>query len=74
MGTIESNLADLRESRGWSLRQLSRMTGIAISTLSEYERGLRTPWLDDIPKLREAFGEPVHFYINVTPATKKGTV
>lgn len=74
MGRMSTNLPDLRKASGWSLRDLKRITGIPISTLSEYERGIRTPWNDDIPKLKDAFGEPVHFWINVSPATraKKG--
>lgn len=74
MVSMKSNLKDLRESRKWSLRDLEAITGIPISTLSEYERGIRTPWNDDIPKLKDAFGEPVHFFFNVSPVTraKKG--
>jgi len=70
MGRMSTNLLELRESRGWSLRDVSKMTGIPISSLSEYERGLHIPWDDHIAKLSEVFGTPVEFSIPVSPVKR----
>lgn len=70
MGKLRSNLLELRKARTWTLRELAVRTGIPISTLSEYERGIRVPWNDDIPKLAEVFGTPVHFSIPVSPVKR----
>ncbi len=36
-------LSDLRRSKGWTLSEVSKMTGVAISTLSKIENGQTQP-------------------------------
>lgn len=70
MGRMSTNLKELRVGRRWSLRDVSKMTGIPISSLSEYERGLHIPWDDHIAKLSEVFGTPVTFSHPVNPINR----
>lgn len=41
VGTTGRNIRQLREARNWSLTELSKKSGLAISTLSELENGHR---------------------------------
>lgn len=51
---LGSRIRTLRTARGWTQRQLGRRTGIDSSRLSRTERGLVSPTLVEIRRLREA--------------------
>lgn len=61
----------LREKRGWSLDELSRRVGVAKSTLSRYENGLREFPINDIGKYADVFGVTVEYLLGIEPETKR---
>ncbi|MBA7693799.1 hypothetical protein ES703_102388 [subsurface metagenome] len=56
MANLGEELKERREARNLSLRQLSRMTGVHITTLSHYERGERFPSGRILWRLAEPLG------------------
>jgi serine-type D-Ala-D-Ala carboxypeptidase/endopeptidase len=48
-----------RKVRGWTLKDLSTLTGIAFQTLSQYERGLTDPPSSKLLCLAQALGVEV---------------
>lgn len=56
---MKNRLKELREEQGLSLRELSDATGMANSTLSQYETGRREPKLKTWEKLAD------YFYVSV---------
>lgn len=50
---MKNRLKELREEQGLSLRELSDATGMANSTLSQYETGRREPKLKTWEKLAQ---------------------
>lgn len=53
---INDQLKLARQQRGWTLDALSSVTGIAVSSLSEFETGKREPRLVHLEKLAKAYG------------------
>lgn len=52
-------LRETRQSLGLTLTQASRLTGLAVATLSEYETGKHLPSARSIRKLAEAYDTPL---------------
>ena len=52
-------LKRLREARKLSLSQLSKLTGISKTTLSDLENGLRVPHQSQLEKLAQVLGVTV---------------
>jgi transcriptional regulator with XRE-family HTH domain len=48
------------ESKGWSLRELSRRTGIAVSNLSQYLNHKNSPGADQMERILSALGSVAH--------------
>jgi transcriptional regulator with XRE-family HTH domain len=48
-------LHDLRVSRGWTLAELEDKSGVALSSLSAYERGTRQPSLDALIRILDTY-------------------
>ncbi len=53
--TTDTTLRQLRESKGWTLIDACRYSGVAPIRLSEYERGLRKPSNKTLMKLSLAY-------------------
>lgn len=52
-------LRQLREERGMSLRELSRISGLSANALSMIERGLSSPSVSTLYRLTDALGLPI---------------
>lgn len=48
------------EAKGWSLRELSRRTGIAVSNLSQYLNHKNSPGADQMERILSALGAVAH--------------
>ncbi|MGW0860543.1 helix-turn-helix domain-containing protein [Streptomyces sp. NPDC002690] len=55
-GRLAARLASLRAERGWSLDELSGLTGLSRSTLSRVERGELSPTAASLGRLCTAYG------------------
>ena len=61
---IGAQVAYLRKHKGWSLRDLSKRTGLlSISYLSDIEQGRPSPSLDTIERLAKAFDMSVPVFM-----------
>ncbi len=52
-------LRQLREGRGISLRELSRLSGLSANALSMIERGLASPSVSTLYRLTDALSVPI---------------
>src|SRR3954463_1710080 len=68
LGAVGPRLRALREQRGATLAQLSRTTGISVSTLSRLEAGQRRPTLQLPLLLPPPHQGPLHELVDA-PAT-----
>jgi transcriptional regulator with XRE-family HTH domain len=68
LAAVGPRLRELRRRRGVTLTALSRITGIAISTLSRLESGHRRPGLELLLPLAEAYQIPLDELVGVPPA------
>ena len=49
-------LKSFRKLRGWSLRELARLSGLSNPILSQYENGYAEPKMSSLIKLADTFG------------------
>jgi len=61
---IGSNIKLARECQGITQHELSKSTNISISTISNFERGLRLPSLDMLLKLKDTLGIKLNDFID----------
>ena len=54
-----NRVAELRDTRGWTQRQLADLAGVTSQTISNLERGERQPSLETAVAVARAFGLPV---------------
>jgi len=59
-----------RKQRGWSLRELEDRAGFPFSLISRWERRLADPDFGQSSKIAEAFGIPVEWLWDLSPAPK----
>lgn len=59
---IGKNLRKYRELKGWTLRELSSKSGVAISTISDIENGRWMPTIRILTKLSKALGVSEDFF------------
>lgn len=52
-------LAAARERRGWTLGRLAREANVGGSTVSHWEKGIRTPEADNLARVAAALGVPI---------------
>lgn len=52
---LERKIANLRQQRGWTLKQASAVTGVSPSTLSKIERGELSPTITTLQKIANGF-------------------
>ncbi len=67
LGAVGPRLRALREQRGATLAQLSRTTGISVSTLSRLESGQRRPTLELLLLLARAHQVPLDELVDAPP-------
>lgn len=68
LAAMGPRLRAAREKRGDTLSEVSRATGIASSTLSRVENGLRKPNLELLLRLAKAYGVSLDALAGTTPA------
>ena len=54
----------IRERRGLTLQQIEELTGIALNTISRYERGAISPTTETAQKIAQALGVTVDELLN----------
>lgn len=63
---VADTIKSLRREHGYSLEALSRLCGLAITTISEMERNRIHPSLESLVKLSKAFQVPVREFFPET--------
>jgi transcriptional regulator with XRE-family HTH domain len=72
---LGSRIVERRSARGWKQRELARRTGIEPGRLSRIERGLAAPSLDEVARLKDAFGGSVdELLFGEAPAGPEGSL
>lgn len=72
---VGSRIVERRSARGWKQRELARRTGIEPGRLSRIERGLAGPSLDEMARLKNAFGGSVdELLFGEAPAGPEGSL
>ena len=66
-GAVGPRLRALRQERGVTLAELSRATGISVSTLSRLESGQRRPTLELLLPLARAHQVPLDELVGAPP-------
>lgn len=69
---VGARIADLREERGWSQKELASRAGISPVRMSRIENGVYAPMLEDLPRLRIALGVAIDMLFPVTPGAAIG--
>lgn len=62
MGDVGSDLRALRKARGVTLAELSLAAGRSVGWLSQVERGLSTPTIDDLRRLADRLSAPISLF------------
>ena len=68
-GNIGRDIRALRRSRNWTLNDLAEQLGRSVGWLSQVERDVTEPALEDIRKIAALFNLPVGFFFT-TPANQ----
>ena len=73
---VGADLRALRKSRGLTLTDLALRVGRSIGWLSQVERGMTEPAVDDLRKLAETLEQPISFFFGrpATPPEECGIV
>ncbi|MEM1385369.1 MAG: XRE family transcriptional regulator [Pseudomonadota bacterium] len=61
-GGVGADLRALRKARGWTLSALALRVGRSVGWLSEVERDLTEPTIDDLRRLAEALDQPLSLF------------
>ncbi len=71
--TFGEKLKELRESKGWTKKQLAELSGISQQAIVHWEQGDRVPGLDAVFALCDAFGVRLAEFedCDVTPKGRK---
>jgi putative transcriptional regulator len=65
---IGMRIAQARKARGWTQEGLAERSGLHKQTISEWERGNRTPSIDALAKLADALEVPLQDLVYGTAA------
>lgn len=68
-GQLGNDLRALRRSRNWTLADLANQLDRSVGWLSQVERGVSEPNLDDIRNIAALFEMPVSFFFSQSPDT-----
>src|SRR5262245_16882969 len=69
---VGARIAELREERGWSQKELASRAGISPVRMSRIENGVYAPLLEDLPRLRVALGVPIDMLFPIAPGAAAG--
>jgi transcriptional regulator with XRE-family HTH domain len=69
---LGENLKSLRRRQGWTLQEVSRRTGIAISTLSKVENDQMSLTYDKLQQLSEGIGIGIAEFLSADPPQAAG--
>ncbi len=58
-----SKFEELLKANGKTAYQVSKDTGVATATLTEWKKGTYTPKTDKLLKLAEYFGVPIEYFL-----------
>lgn len=70
-GFFAERLKALRTKAGLSQRELSRRSGVAVSTIRQFEYGLRQPTYGTLVKLAQGLGLSLEAFDQAAPAPAK---
>ncbi len=75
-GGIGPDLRALRKARGVTLAELALATGRSVGWLSQVERGLSTPTIDDLRRLADRLSAPISLFFGdpAAPEEERGHV
>lgn len=65
MKELGERIKTLRETRGWSQKDLAARAGITKSAISTYEQGVRTPSADVLCSFAKAFGVSADYLLGL---------
>ena len=68
-GQIGADFRALRRARGWTLNELAGQLDRSVGWLSQVERGVSEPALDDVRTVAALFALPVSFFFSQSPDT-----
>jgi len=68
------NLREIRQSRGLTQGDISRMTNINVPTLSLYEAGSSIPTLEDVIRLEQLFEQPIEWAETYQPKVAQSII
>ncbi len=71
-GQIGSDLRALRRSRNWTLSDLAEHLDRSVGWLSQVERGVSEPTLDDVRNIADLFDLPPSFFFSQSPEGPEG--
>ena len=74
MSVVSKNIKRIREIKNITQEQLSNSTGLHISLISKYERGLVDPTADSIYKIVKALGVPFDYLFDYDIALDENVV
>ncbi|MGI9520324.1 MAG: helix-turn-helix domain-containing protein [Hyphomicrobiaceae bacterium] len=66
--SVGSDIRALRKSRGMTLTTLARKLGRSVGFVSQIERGLSEPSIEDLKAISDLFLVPVGFFFGASPA------
>jgi transcriptional regulator with XRE-family HTH domain len=69
-----AHLAQLRETAGFTQRQLAEKLGVPLSNITFWERSEKPPRTEILPKMAEALGVSVDALLRVGPVKPKNAV
>src|SRR5512139_3780201 len=64
---VGSRLRELRQERGFSLRNLARISGLSTNALSMIERSRTSPSVSTLYKIADALGVPITAFFRLEP-------
>ena len=70
-GNIGRDIRALRRSRNWTLNDLAEQLGRSVGWLSQVERDVTEPALEDIRKIAALFNLPVGFFLHHTGQSER---
>lgn len=66
---LTANVRTLRHKRKWSQMKLAENASLSTGMIGDIEAGKKSPSLESLDKLANAFGVPV-YYLFITPDTE----
>ena len=66
MNKFQERFIELRKSNGWKQREVADKLGLTISSISNYEQGIREPSLDILMSICQLFDVSADYLIGLT--------